>query len=60
IYSVRGALIRTLVDGSVPAGRYRATWDGRDEQGLAVGSGLYLAELQAAGKRLTRKMSLLK
>lgn len=60
VYSVHGALIRTLVDGALPAGQYRATWDGRDEQGRAVGSGLYLAELRAAGQRLTRKMSLLK
>jgi len=60
VYSVRGTLVRTLVDKALPAGRYHTTWDGRDETGRAVGSGVYLSELRADGKRLTRKLSLLK
>lgn len=60
VFSIQGALVRTLVDGVMPAGRYRATWDGRDDQGHPVGSGLYLTELKADGHRLTRKLSLLK
>ncbi len=60
VYSVRGTLVRTLVDAPLPAGRYRSTWDGRDERGHEVGSGVYVTELRAEGKRLTQKMSLLK
>ena len=60
IYAVSGALIRTLVSGSLPAGGHRATWDGRDAGGRAVGSGVYVYQLDLGGKRLARKMSLLK
>jgi subtilisin family serine protease len=60
VYSVQGALVRTLVDRTLPAGRFSVAWDGRDERGASLGSGLYLSELVADGKRLTRKMSLLK
>ncbi|HSQ60219.1 MAG TPA: S8 family serine peptidase [Acidobacteriota bacterium] len=60
VYSVQGALVRTLLDRTLPAGRFSVAWDGRDERGLSLGSGLYLSELIADGKRLTRKMSLLK
>jgi subtilisin family serine protease len=60
VYNVQGALVRTLVEAPLPAGRYRSTWDGRDAQGRAVGSGVYVTELRAEGKRLTQKMSLLK
>jgi hypothetical protein len=60
VYSVQGALVRTLVDAPLPAGRHTVTWDGRDDEGRALGSGLYLSELVSDGRRLTRKMSLLK
>jgi subtilisin family serine protease len=60
IFSAQGALIRTLVDEPLHAGRYRAVWDGRDSQGRPAASGVYFSELQADGGRLVRKMSLLK
>ena len=60
IYSIRGMLVRTLVRGSLPAGRHTARWDGRDDSGRPLGSGIYLSELVSGGRRLTRKMSLLK
>lgn len=60
VFSIQGVLVRTLIDATLPAGRHHASWDGRDMQGRAVGSGLYLTELRAAGQRLTRKVSLLK
>ncbi|HEU4725809.1 MAG TPA: S8 family serine peptidase, partial [Candidatus Eisenbacteria bacterium] len=44
VFSIQGALVRTLVDQNLPAGRYRASWDGRDEAGRPVGSGIYLTE----------------
>ena len=60
IFSAQGALIRTLVDETLRAGRYRTIWDGRDGQGRGAASGVYFSELQADGTRLVRKMSLLK
>ncbi len=60
IYSASGALVRTLVEGVLPAGRFRTRWDGRDDHGTPVGSGVYLYAIGSDGKSLTRKMTLLK
>jgi hypothetical protein len=60
VFSIRGALVRTLVQKELPSGRYRAQWDGRDEQGRPIGSGVYIYRLTAGGRDLARKMSLLK
>ena len=44
----------------VAAGERRFHWDGRDTAGRALGSGVYLCRLRAAGREETRKMTLLK
>jgi flagellar hook assembly protein FlgD len=48
IHDVRGALVRVLADGPLAAGDHRYTWDGRDDRGLQVPSGLYLARAAMA------------
>ncbi|HET9251804.1 MAG TPA: S8 family serine peptidase [Candidatus Eisenbacteria bacterium] len=60
IYSPGGRLIRTLVSGHLAAGPHEATWNGQDDAGRPVSSGIYLYELAAGADRRTRKMSLLK
>jgi hypothetical protein len=60
IYDVTGARVRTLVDGAVPAGRHEAVWDGRDNRGTQVGSGVYFYRMQQRGFTATKKMLLLK
>ena len=60
IYDVTGARVRTLVSGTTGGGRFTATWDGRDETGNAVGSGVYFYRLRVPGFSDTRKMLLLK
>lgn len=45
IFSVDGRLVRTLVDAALPPGAYRLAWDGRDESGRTVSSGIYLLRL---------------
>ncbi len=60
IYAVGGRVIRTLVRGSLPSGRFRVMWDGRDDRGSVVASGLYLSELVSGRQRATRKMNLLR
>ncbi len=60
VYDLSGRLVRTLVAGSRPAGPQAASWDGRDERGLPVASGIYLYELTAGAERATRRMLLLK
>jgi hypothetical protein len=59
IYSVNGRLIRRLVNDTRPAGRHTASWDGRDDAGEKVGSGIYFYQLVAPGVEESRRMILL-
>jgi len=60
IYDASGCLVRVLAEGSRPAGKYEATWDGKDVNGSAVASGVYFYRLDAGSFTQTRKMVLLK
>lgn len=60
IFDASGRLVRTLVDGTLPAGRYRTVWNGVDDRGTAVASGVYVYTISAGRRTLTRKMTLLK
>jgi len=46
VFNIQGQLTRVLVDTEMDLGRYRQGWDGRDEAGRAVASGVYLIRLQ--------------
>jgi hypothetical protein len=59
IYSVNGRLIRRLVKEARPAGRHTASWNGRDDAGEKVGSGIYFYQLTAPGVEESRRMILL-
>ena len=43
IYDIQGRLVRTLVDGVMPAGAQLIDWDGSDDAGRALVSGVYIA-----------------
>jgi hypothetical protein len=60
VYDVNGALVKTLVSGAVAGGRYEVRWDGTNERGEAVASGIYFAQLNAGGHSATRKLVLLR
>jgi hypothetical protein len=60
VYDASGRLLRTLVDGKLPAGAHSALWDGKDEAGQSLASGIYLYRLSAGEQTLTRKMLLVK
>jgi len=60
IYDATGRLIRTLVDRHMAAGANTARWDGRDESGGAVSSGVYFYRLKTAAIDQTRKMVVLR
>ncbi len=55
-----GRVVRVLLDADLPAGPHEVEWDGRDAQGRAAGSGLYLARVEAGGAAETVKLSLLR
>ena len=46
IYDAAGRLVRVLEEGTMPAGRHTAEWDGRGRQGTPVGSGVYFVRLE--------------
>ncbi len=62
IYNVAGQLIRTLVNEvQTPAvGGFKVTWDGRNNAGQTVSSGVYFYKMAAPGFSRTRKMVLLR
>lgn len=60
IYNAAGERVRLLVDRDLPAGRHEARWDGRDDRGLAVGSGVYFYRLTAPRGGETRTLTLLR
>ncbi len=60
VYSVEGRLVRTLITGSKDAGTHTVMWQGDNDQGGQVASGLYFYRLGTSSGTLTRKMTLLK
>jgi hypothetical protein len=60
IYNISGQRVRQLIDAFQPPGTYDVQWDGQDETGSQVASGLYLCRLEVGGFRDARKIVLLK
>lgn len=60
IYSLIGQPVRVLVQDRQEGGHYQVAWDGKDEQGELVSSGVYLYRLVSPGLVETRRMLLLK
>jgi subtilisin family serine protease len=58
IYDITGKKIRTLISSAYQAGSYQIQWDGKDDHGNVVASGIYLYELKAGNERLVKKMLL--
>jgi hypothetical protein len=59
ILDAGGRIVRELLDGRQAAGVYSVTWDGRDDAGQRVASGVYFYRLIAGEQASTRKMTLL-
>jgi hypothetical protein len=60
VFNLRGERVRTLVDGELPAGRHQASWQGRDDMGRPVASGIYFVRLITGGKAFSRKVVLVR
>jgi flagellar hook assembly protein FlgD len=60
IYDVRGKKLRELLNGPGRSGRNEVAWDGRNDRGMLLGSGLYLYRLTVGDQVETRRMVLLK
>ena len=60
VYDITGQKVRDLVTGSLPAGDHSVAWNGRDNSGRQVSSGVFFARLSTGKSALTCKMLLLK
>jgi len=60
IYNALGEEIRTLLEAEYEPGYHRVRWDGKDNNGHAVASGIYLYQLRAGRFSQVKKMSLLR
>jgi hypothetical protein len=60
VYDAGGARVATLVDNTVNAGSRSVVWDGRNDRGEPVGSGVYLVEVRSGTQTQTRKIALVK
>ncbi len=61
IYDISGRTVRALLHESRPGGQHRLTWDGRNDSGAPVGSGVYLCKFSTdKGYSATKRMTLVK
>ncbi|MGD8778750.1 MAG: T9SS type A sorting domain-containing protein [Ignavibacteria bacterium] len=60
IFNIKGQLVRTLVHAQQGPGNYTIIWDGLNEKGHQVSSGIYFYKLSAEKGTLTKRMLLLK
>lgn len=60
VYDVQGRIVRTLVDDFRERGNHRVVWDGKDQWGKPVSSGIYVYRLRANGFKDYKKMALIR
>ena len=60
VFDVKGQKIRTLIREMQPAGVYEVVWDGRDDGGLQVASGVYFGHIIIGDYQSVQKMLMLK
>jgi len=60
VYDLKGRRVRTLVSGYLTAGEHQAVWDGRNDEGRVLGSGVYLVRLRGSDYMETQRLTLLK
>ncbi len=60
IFNIKGELVRSLVAGTYSAGSYTVTWDGRDDRGISLASGVYFYQLTAKDFMATKKLLMIK
>lgn len=60
VFSLNGQKVAAPVQAFMEAGHHQIQWDGRDETGNAVASGIYIYQLKAGKQRLVKKMLLIK
>jgi Right handed beta helix region/FlgD Ig-like domain len=60
VYNLQGKKVKSLVSSVLPAASHNVIWDGRNESGENVSSGVYIYQLQTPHQKLSSRMILLK
>ena len=60
IYNLMGQVVRTIIAGVQSPGSYLVRWDGKDDKGKTVPSGIYLIRLKTIGQQDVRKIALVR
>ena len=60
IFDTRGALVKTLVSQTLKPGPYRMSWNGVDNSGRPLSSGIYLLRVQSGNDRMNKKIHLIR
>jgi len=60
VYNVRGELVKTLLNGQVSVADGSVVWDGTNDQGSSVSSGVYFVETRAGGDVNVQKATMVK
>jgi hypothetical protein len=60
VFNLLGEEVATLVSGTLPSGIHTAVWDGTNQGGHSVASGIYIYRLEAGSQMSSRKMLLIK
>ena len=60
IYNIKGQKVKQLISGQLSAGQHSVVWNGKDDNGKSVSSGIYFYKMKTGNYNETRKMLLLK
>ena len=60
VYNISGQKIRTLIDATMDAGTHTIIWNGKDDYGESMASGIYIYKLETSNQVLSKKMILMK
>ncbi len=60
MYNILGQKVAALVSDWRSAGEHAVLWDGRDDDGLPVASGIYFCKLHSAGRSEVKRIMMLK
>ncbi|HEU4334589.1 MAG TPA: FlgD immunoglobulin-like domain containing protein, partial [Candidatus Eisenbacteria bacterium] len=56
VYDIQGRLVKRLVNVWLPAGNHAVTWDGTNDQGRPVGSGVYFSRIESNGLKTGQRL----
>ncbi len=60
VFNIMGQRVRTLVSAELPAGAHEVVWDGRDDTGMPVSSGVFVTRLRSGELVVSNRMTLVK